>query len=189
VFGLVYVIALGPVVTKALAEPGVYLANARWTASGLLVLLFAFPAVVALIHHAYSARRSYPKVPWRDLFHVFNATPTAWDFAVNRVAPGYVRVLTKDGNWVGGYAGGESFYTSYPESREMFVELAWELTGDGDFERPIAGSTGRWIRCDEATVVDFLAPQDSPSPQLSRFEKLIAVGVLASLLWRRRPRA
>jgi hypothetical protein len=72
-----------------------------------------------------------------------------------------VRVLTKDGNWVGGYAGTESFYTNYPQSREVFVETAWKLSEQGEFEHPITGSTGQWIKCDDAPVVEFLGPQGS----------------------------
>jgi hypothetical protein len=72
-------------------------------------------------------------------------------------------VLTKDGNWVGGYAGTESFYTNYPSSREIFVETAWRFDESGEFKHPITGSTGQWIKCDDVPVVEFLSPQQPAS--------------------------
>jgi hypothetical protein len=67
-----------------------------------------------------------------------------------------VRALTRDGQWVGGYAGTGSFYSTYPEPRELFVEQAWELDEDGAFVEVVQGTAGMWIKCDDAPVVQFL---------------------------------
>lgn len=160
-FALVYLVVLGPILTTAISRPESYLEHPRRTALLLLGLVFVIPAAVAAVQQARAARRLYPSLSWRTAFRTYDPTPTAWDFAVNRVGPGYVRVLTKDGNWVGGYAGTESFYTNYPQSREVFVETAWKLSEQGEFEHPIAGSTGEWIKCDDAPAVEFLVPQGS----------------------------
>lgn len=143
-FALIYLIALGPILTTAISQPKSYLDHPRYTALLLLALVFVVPAAVAITLHARTARRLYPDLSWRQVFQIYNPTPTAWDFAVNRAGPGYVRVLTKDGNWVGGYAGTESFFTNYPQAREIFVETAWRLTEQGEFDGPVAGSTGQW---------------------------------------------
>jgi hypothetical protein len=101
----------------------------------------------------------YPTLSWREKFQVYDPTPTAWDFASSRAGPGFVRVLTKDGVWVGGYAGPQSFFTSYPEPREIFIEQAWVLDDQGTFESSVQGTAGLWIRCDDALIVQFLLPQ------------------------------
>lgn len=168
-FALIYLIALGQILTSAISHPRSYLDHPRSTALLLFALVFLIPAGVAVAQHARNTRRLYPNVSWKQVFRVYNPTPTAWDFAVNRVGPGYVRVLSKDGNWVGGYAGEDSFYTNFPQSREIFVETAWRLDEQGKFEKPIAGSAGQWIKCDDAPVIEFLRPQDTsrdrPAPQ------------------------
>jgi Family of unknown function (DUF6338) len=158
-FALVYLVSLGPILTNAISHPHSYLNDPRCTALLLFVLVFLLPAAVAAGLYAYRAHRLYPKVPWSQLFRIYNPTPTAWDFAVSRVGPGYIRVLTNDGSWVGGYAGENSFYTNFPQPREVFVEMAWRLSAEGEFIEKIEGSTGLWIKCDDAPVVEFLQPK------------------------------
>jgi hypothetical protein len=167
-FALIYLIALGQILTSAISHPRSYLDQPRSTALLLFVLVFLIPAAVAAAQHAHNIRRLYPKVLWKQVFRVYNPTPTAWDFAVNRVGPGYVRVLSKDGNWVGGYAGEDSFYTNFPQSREVFVETAWRLDEQGKFQKPITGSAGQWIKCDDAPVVEFLRPQETSPDKTAR---------------------
>jgi hypothetical protein len=160
-FALIYLIVLGQVLTSVISRPRSYVDHPRCTALLLFALVFLIPAAVAVALHARNIRRLYPNMPWKQVFRIYNPTPTAWDFAVNRVGPGYVRVLNKDGNWVGGYAGEASFYTNFPQSREIFVETAWQLDEQGEFTKPITASTGRWIKCDDAPVVDFLRPRET----------------------------
>lgn len=96
----------------------------------------------------------------------YDATPTAWDWGVDHGArrPGFVRVLSKDGFWKGGAFARGSYFTTYPEPPAIFVEAAWQLTEDGEFVTQQAGTSGAWIPCAEALVVEFLnADQDPPS--------------------------
>jgi Family of unknown function (DUF6338) len=187
-FALIYLFAVGPSLVHAVTRPRTYVVeHPRLAALVLLVGVFAVPAGVAVVQHARAARRLYPKLPWKKVFHVYDATPTAWDFAVNRVGPGYVRVLTKDGEWVGGYAGEDSFYTNYPEAREIFVERGWQLGDDGDFQEEITGSAGRWIQCDAAAVVEFIRPQES-NHRTKGWARLITISAIAIWVWCSRSR-
>lgn len=156
VFALVYVVVLGPSAVNRARTPAEALDNPRLTALILLALVFVVPAGAAAALHYREVSRLYPGEPIRARFNFYNPTPTAWDFATARVRPGFIRILTKDGLWVGGYAGPASFYSTYPEPREIFVEQAWELDGDGVFLRPVDGTNGVWIKCDDAPVVQFL---------------------------------
>ena len=87
-------------------------------------------------------------------------TPTAWDFASDHTRAGFVRILTKEGGWIGGYAGGGSFFSGYPEAREVFLEEAWMLDDDGVFLAPLGGTAGVWVRCDDVQLVQFLIGED-----------------------------
>lgn len=156
VFALVYVLVLGPPLISRARTPAHALDSPRLTAAVLLALVFVVPAATAAALHFREVGRLYPGEPLRSRFNFYNPTPTAWDFATARVGPGFVRILTRDGLWVGGYAGPSSFYSTYPEPREIFVETAWELDGDGAFVRPVDGTNGVWIKCDDAPVVQFL---------------------------------
>jgi hypothetical protein len=96
----------------------------------------------------------------------YDATPTAWDWAVDHGArsPGFVRVLGKDGSWKGGAFARGSYFTSFPEPPAIFVEAAWQLDGDGEFVAQQPGTSGAWIPCVDALVVEFLAPARNPPP-------------------------
>jgi hypothetical protein len=128
VFGLVYVAVLGSFMkTETVSSRATYVEHPVVVALVLLVLVFVFPAFVAVVHHGWVVWRQRPGLRWRDFFRVYDPTPTAWDWAVNRVESAYVRVLTKDGKWFGGYVGELSFYTSHTGAREIFAERAWDL--------------------------------------------------------------
>ena len=68
------------------------------------------------------------------------------------------RVYTSDNTWVGGRSEDKSYFSGYPETREIYLQEAWELDEDGVFERPIPRTAGVWIRCDDAQFVQFLKP-------------------------------
>lgn len=93
---------------------------------------------------------------------------------------GFVRILTKDQVWIGGYASAQKFISAYPEGREIFLDFAYEMTADGEFGEPIPDSEGVWINCADALVVqlisansnddseDFVEEQQEPSAAMSR---------------------
>ncbi|MEE6179213.1 DUF6338 family protein [Mycobacterium sp. 050134] len=185
-FALSYVVVLGPSLTGKASKPRDYLvAHPRGAAIALAVLVFGIPTAFAYVQHLHAARRQYPKLSWKQALKAYNTDPTAWDFVVNRVEPGYVRVHTKDGRWLGGYAGEGSFYTTYPGPREIFVEQAWEFDDEGEFKKATLG-TGEWIQCDDAAAVEFVQPAQ-PEPHAGRWSTLIALA-LVIWVWGRRSR-
>jgi hypothetical protein len=107
-----------------------------------------------------NSQKALPRAVTKGWFRIYDPTPTAWDFAINRVGPAFVRVLLDDGRWVGGYAGPDSFYTGYPEAREIFVERGWQVNEQGEFAGEVENTAGRWIKCDDAVVVEFIKPAE-----------------------------
>lgn len=164
IFALLYVGVLGSRLTSKLSDPVKYLDNPHWSALWAFLMVFAIPFGSAMLVHVWNSRKQFPGLHWTKRFRVYNPVPTAWDFANNRLEPGFVRVLTKDGLWIGGYAGEQSFFTGYPETREVFVEEAWDLDNDGAFQNPIPASVGMWVRCDDAQLVQFLRSDPAPEP-------------------------
>ncbi|MDO1482245.1 DUF6338 family protein [Rhodococcus ruber] len=161
--GLIYLALLGTTLRDFVRQPIDDLSEGEIFSASLLaiVLVFVVPSAIALAHHGWSAKRNLPSTSWRDRFSMYDPTPTAWDFATRNLEPGSVRILTNDGKWIGGIAGGGSFFTSYPDPREIFLEEAWELNENGEFVQAINGSAGVWVRCDDVQLVQFLHAADS----------------------------
>jgi hypothetical protein len=158
---LIYVVALGHWLTDIFRKPFGSIEHPRVTGLVLLVLVFVIPVVVAAVQHYWVARRAFPQKKKLELFRLFNPTPTAWDYATRRLEPGAVRILTKDGTWIGGIAAEDAFFTGYPELREVFLDVPYQLNEEGTFQGPIDGGTGMWIRCDDVQLVQFLQAGDT----------------------------
>lgn len=112
------------------------------------LLLFAVPALVAAGDHLRISRG-------RGFRFAYDPTPRALDFAFRGRGPCYVRVLTTTNTWLGGYFGSDSFISSYPEPREIFLESAYRMNTDGTFgiQQP---RTGIYIRCDDARSIEVI---------------------------------
>lgn len=167
IFALLYVVIFGSHLTSGFLDKNSYLSNPRASAIWGFLMLFVVPFISAAAIHVWSSRKQYPDLAWRKRFRVYDPTPSAWDFASARLEPGFVRILTKDGLWIGGYAGEGSFFTGYPEPREIYLEEAWTLGNDGTFDGIVSASRGMWVRCDDAQLVQFLGagePSSDPPP-------------------------
>jgi hypothetical protein len=157
---LAYVLMLGPALTKSVTRPVDALEHPRAVAVVMILLVFVGPISAAFIVHFIKTWRLYPDLGVKDRLTLYIPTPTAWDFASDHTRAGFVRILTKEGGWIGGYAGGGSFLSGYPEAREVFMEEAWMLDDDGVFLAPLSGTTGVWVRCDDVQLVQFLTGEE-----------------------------
>lgn len=131
----------------------------RELAGWALLLLVGIPAALAV------ARKWLPTLRiagWttRKLNITFNKTPRAWDFSFGNIGEAYVRVLTTDGTYLGGWYGQDSYVSSFPEPREMFLEQAHYMENDGEFGAAIP-RTSIYIRCDDVRAVEILDVPDS----------------------------
>jgi hypothetical protein len=72
--------------------------------------------------------------------------------------PCFVRVLTTDGLWLGGWFGEASYVSTFPEPREMFIEVAHEIDSAGRIGRPQEESAGMYLRCDDIRAVEMSRP-------------------------------
>jgi uncharacterized protein DUF6338 len=168
---IVYLIAFGPALTRAVTQPVSSLGHPRLLGVALAVLIFVVPCVSAVSFHAYHTLQAYGRVKFWIKLRTYDPTPTAWDFAFGNAEPGFVRVLTKEGRWVGGYAGPKSFFSSYPEDRELFLEQAWQLSDEGVFDTVIDGSAGVWIDCAHAQLVRFLEEKPPTASSMDNGQK------------------
>jgi hypothetical protein len=142
-----YVVLFGPwLLDLARQAP----ANPRMVGFAALGLMIALPALLALVDYqrlrqGWTLRTSY------------DPTPSAWDFMFQDREPCFVRVRTPSGQWVGGWFGPESYASSFPQPRDLFIQSAYLMNPDGAFGSRQDGTLGIYVRCAEADVIEFLA--------------------------------
>lgn len=152
----IYAVAAGPALLELAQGTGTdtyagLRSNAREIALLGLALLVAIPAGLALIEDWWTRRKNPNQAR-------YDPTPTAWQWATKQAfaAPGYVRVLTEDGTWVGGYFADRSHATGFPEPPALFIERGHVVQPDGTIGPAKPGSRGVWVRCESAVAVEFL---------------------------------
>ena len=87
--------------------------------------------------------------------------PSSWDVAFEGASIGFVRVRMADGTWVAGYYGPNSYASSHPDARNLFLELAYEVDITGKIGDAITSSAGLVIDCTNALVVELLAVDEA----------------------------
>lgn len=141
-----------------------------------LVLFVAVPFLVALaelgsVWLRATIRARYPNLPRPT----YDPEPRAWDATFRRQLGDkdsgggvFVRVLTASGKWVAGWYSSNSFASSFPEPRELFLEVAHFIDDDGKIGDEVPDSEGIYVRCDDAVVVDLVRGDSSQTgpPQL-----------------------
>lgn len=86
----------------------------------------------------------------------YESTPTAWDLATTSTEATWVRIRIADGVWVGGKFADNSYFSTYPEPRDIFIEKQYTLTEDGDFVAAVEGSAGVWVAVRDDYQVEWL---------------------------------
>lgn len=107
-------------------------ATAEW-----VVLVFFGPALLGLslgIGTRFGVVRRL--LLWLRLNPV-HPMPTAWDYKFTELSEAWVLVKLKDGTKFAGFCGGQSFISSVPEERDIYVEQIYDLSDDDEWiKRP-----------------------------------------------------
>ncbi|PZT70324.1 hypothetical protein DN402_33265 [Streptomyces sp. SW4] len=113
-----------------------------------LVLLVAVPALVAAGTARWSRRREPVGL---------DPAPGAWDHMFRTHGSCFVRLRLRDGTWIGGWFGGNSYAAAYPQEPELFLERAWRMGADGTPLRRIESSLGLYVRIADVDVVELMS--------------------------------
>ncbi|MEU0166168.1 DUF6338 family protein [Streptomyces iakyrus] len=132
-----------------LLRPESFPERTREAALYALLLLFALPALGALAL-SWSERRR--------LRGRYRRTPTAWDHMFRDRGGAFVRVRLKDGTWVGGWYGGKSYASSYPQGPELYLESSYRMAADGSFLARVESTRGLYVRGEDIDILELLAP-------------------------------
>jgi len=136
-----------------------------------VVLPFAISFLFQIRHTSWSALTWPKKTPgwirwllgWVRTPHSkvgYSAVPNAWNHAIDTNPNGvWIKVKRSNGDWVGGWYTSQSFATTYPEPRSLYIAEQYEITdtGDIDFDRPVVG-TGVFLMIGDDDLVIWGRP-------------------------------
>jgi hypothetical protein len=139
-----------------------------------LILGLGLPALLAYLRYGNAplisglAERLRQRAPaWLEKLTPvtgFNSAPTAWDWVAMRQGGTWIRILTADDRWVGGWFADDSFVGLYPEPRDIFIRYQYEMTTDGSFGDPATDGAGVWLSLETAKVVEWTIDPESETP-------------------------
>lgn len=166
-----YVVALGPHFLALHRDRGPRAGQQGWAlhsrelAAWAFLLLFLLPALLAFVLHGLNwepvkgSRWKHRAKRHRS----YHPTPTAWDYAAPPHLGGcFVRIRLVDGRFVGGWLGDNSFVSSYPEARDIFIDRQWRLDAAGTMLRPLERTLGVYVNLEGAQLVEWVSgPQET----------------------------
>jgi len=162
IFDAIYVAILGPLAMKRLESGDAITPDEVSTVAWLFIATgIVFPAITSWVIHGdgkllrplhQAARRL--RVRLTD--SRYEATPTAWDLAATTTEATWVRIRIDDGVWVGGRFGNDSYFSTYPEPRDIFIEEQYAMGKQGEFLAPVPSSAGVWVAVIDEYLVEWL---------------------------------
>lgn len=163
VLDTVYVVVFGSALVDGL-RAGVrgQSAHPRLGAAGLLLLAVVVPAALAYLAHGRPTWRAV-KTPVGVVRLPLSASgydtaPTAWDKKAPGLGGHWIRIRVADRTWVGGWFGNDSYVSTYPEPRDLYVEEQHHVDSSGVIGPPVEGSAGFWLALKEGDTVEWVKP-------------------------------
>jgi hypothetical protein len=97
---------------------------------------------------------------WIERKTRYSSVPTAWDYAAVLATPRFIRILLPDGRYVGGWWGPESYVSTYPEPRDIFISYPYEMAENGEFGDRKLESDGIWLTVPDGAIVEWVIRRD-----------------------------
>lgn len=121
----------------------------RYSAAAILLLLVT-PIIWPLV--LISVFKSKPlanriRIPY----------PTAWDFFFDQRETGFVLVHLTDGKLLGGYWGGNSYASSFPNDGDIYLEAVYSVDEFGRFGNPTPNTRGVLLRKEQYSYVELFS--------------------------------
>ena len=162
IFDALYVASLGPTIVARVQTGAALTAGEVGVLGWLFVLLaIAIPSLVSwLVYGGGPILRPIHAVAVRLRAKItdsrYESTPTAWDLVTTTTEAGWVRVRLADGVWVGGRFGNSSYFSTYPEPRDLYIQEQYVMSENGDFGEPLPSTGGVWVAIRDDYLVEWL---------------------------------
>lgn len=127
---------------------GSTLSTLRW-----LVFLVILPVIVGVITGVVSNRTLLYKSLKKVRLNPIHPTPSAWDWTFSDLNEQYVLVKLKNGAMFGGFLGADSFISSDPNERDMYIEEIFEID---DKDKWVTNGHGVYLTGRNISSIEFL---------------------------------
>lgn len=144
----------------AIAFPIIFWANQipgneyTWWGGWLLLTIFA-PACLGLIF-GWSAQKNFLYNFLRKVgLKPIHISPTAWEWRFSHCAGEWVAITLKNGNAYGAICGENSFVSTSPSERDIYLEAAYDINDDGSWSKR---KFGMLVCSGEISTIEFQIP-------------------------------
>jgi len=151
-----YALAL-PLLHLALSTSGTWQSPLAWFS-----LIFVGPAGLGLLLGLNVQKNWLRRVLQRWHLSVVHPIPTAWDWKFGRSGYEWVLVTLKDGTRFGGFCGPESFMSSDPNERDLYIQWVYEIDGEGQWSA--SDERGLFIAAGEVRTIEFWSEKPGENP-------------------------
>ena len=134
--------------------------NSNWI---FLLVLFAGPVILGLILGINIQKDVFRRVLSKLGLFTIHPVPTAWDWKFgSSLKEQWVLITLKNGVSFAGLYGKESFSTSSPEERDLYIQWIYDINEDGTWFLP--GNKGVLITAEEVSTIEFwdYFPEEKP---------------------------
>lgn len=111
---------------------------------GLILIPIFTPFFIKLIRSTDSVQN-----------HILRQENSAWDYVFSSRKTYWVILHLKDGKNIGGLYATQSFTSSFPHTKDIYLEELWHLNKKNKFTRKIPQSAGLWISAEEISSIEF----------------------------------
>ena len=118
-----------------------------------LSLVFAGPAVLGLVLGINIQKDLFRRLLRRCGLSPVHVIPTAWDWKFGGMTEQWVLVTLKDGTRFAGFCGSESFMSSDPTERDIYIQQVYDVDDDDNWSS--SGEKSLLITADEVQTVEF----------------------------------
>lgn len=118
-----------------------------------LVILLALPCGLGGLYLRFSKT---DKARWlREFLGFPNPDPTAWDYHFRKRKAYWVWLTFKSGKVMAGLFGPNSYASSFPHKRDLYIEKLLRLDENGDVVEWIEGSAGALVTMEDLERIQF----------------------------------
>lgn len=119
------------------------------------VIIFASPVIMGVLTGWLSQKQFARKILSQMGFASMHTIPTAWDYKFhNTRSCVWIQIELKDGKKIAGLYGSESFSSSSPNERDLYIQQAVRIK-DGRWEK-LDRSDGVLIKGDQIKYIEFI---------------------------------
>ena len=150
-----YALVLAFVASFPSPDESIYVSALAWFA-----LTFAGPAMLGLFLGINVQKNWFRRVlQWGGLNPV-HVMPTAWDWKFGGMSREWVLVTLKDGTRFAGFCGPESFISSDPTERDIYIQQIYEIDDQNKWSS--SSDKGVLIVADQVQTIEFwpIPPQE-----------------------------